>query len=59
MRDTGTRSPVTTPLHGPVIYKTAACIAVLAFVIYRRRKAAENAKDSIENIPENGDEKQG
>jgi len=44
---------------GTLLLITAgACIAVLAFVIYRRRKAPTNADESIENTPDNGDEKQ-
>ena len=51
---------LTTNIGALLIITAAACVAVLAFVIYRRRKAAANAdaEDIIDNAPENGDEKQ-
>jgi len=41
-----------------IILFTAACIAVLAYALYRRRTARASTEDSSENMPENGDEKQ-
>ena len=40
------------------LISAATCIVVLAFVFYRRRKARATEDDTIENTPENGDEKQ-
>ena len=58
MWDAGTRSLMATTLPSRVILRTAACIAILAFVIYRRGKARATEADTRENTPENGDEKQ-
>jgi hypothetical protein len=41
------------------LISAATCIVVLAFVIYRRRKARVTDADTNEKTPENGDEKQG
>jgi len=41
-----------------LLISAAACVVVLAFVIYRRRKARATEADTRENIPETGDEKQ-
>ena len=49
---------LTTNIGALLIISAAACIVVLAFVIYRRRKARVNEVDTRENTPENGDEKQ-
>ena len=40
------------------LISAATGIAVLAFVIYRRRKAGATEVDTSENTPEKGDEKQ-
>ena len=40
------------------LISAATCIVVLAFVIYRRRKARASEVDTRENMPENGDKKQ-
>jgi hypothetical protein len=42
-----------------VIITAGACVAVLAFVNYRRRKAGATEAGTRENTPDNGDEKQG
>jgi hypothetical protein len=42
-----------------VIITAGACVMILAFVIYRRRKARATEVDTRENTQENGEEKQG
>jgi hypothetical protein len=49
---------LTTNVGALLIFFAAACVMVLTFVIYRRRKARATEDDTIENTPENGDEKQ-
>ena len=49
---------LTTNIGALLIITAGACVAVLAFVIYRRRKARVNEVDTRENTPENGDKKQ-
>ena len=49
---------LTTNIGVLLIISAAACIVVLAFVIYRRRKARATEVDTRENTPEKGDEKQ-
>jgi hypothetical protein len=48
---------LTTNIGALLLFLATACIAVLAFVIYRRRKARASEEDTRENMPENGDEK--
>ncbi|MCX6692320.1 MAG: hypothetical protein NTW33_09820 [Methanoregula sp.] len=50
---------LTTNIGALLLISAAACIVVLAFVIYRRRKAGATEADTSENTPENSDEKQG
>jgi hypothetical protein len=49
---------LTTNMGTLFLLTVAACVAVLAFVIYRRRKARATEVDIRENTPDNGDEKQ-
>ena len=49
---------LTTNIGALLLITAGACFVVLAFVIYRRRKARAMEVDTRENTPENGDEKQ-
>jgi|GEM_PF-963509 len=49
---------LTTNMGTLFLLTAGACVVILVFVIYRRRKARATEVDSIENTPENGDEKQ-
>ena len=50
---------LTTNVGALLIITAGACIVVLAFAFYRRRKAGATEAGTRENTPENGDEKQG
>ena len=49
---------LTTNIGALLLISAGACVVILVFVIYRRRKARATEADTRENTPENDDEKQ-